>query len=703
MSPSNSQKVNLSSSIDSLFATKKSKTLENLKNAGIKTVFDLLWVLPLRLEKIPPLHDFSSIVEGHYFRGVGLVKNIQKRSSSNVRGKGKVPLQNVSVIVKDFYSDRFVTLRWFNTYPSITKKIEETECVSFLGKIQDFNGVTQIVNPDITPLEESELNNIEVGGDYDLKIQYPTVNKTKSFNLKKAIDKIPAEVWNSIPELIDEQTLKNNNFLSLPDSFKLLHGKIKDSDEEKLNQAKSRLIFEEFFIEQAKLLLRRNDYKKEEALIIKKSDKDIFALFPHPFTEDQSKALDDIQSDLLIGEPMMRMVQGDVGCGKTWVAFASIVNAIENKFQSALMCPTESLARQHYMEAQELLEKSGYKIRLLLGNTKAKEKKEIYKACENGEIDLVIGTHSLIQKDLKFKNLGFVVIDEQHKFGVEQRIKLISKGKGCHCLIMTATPIPRSLSLTQYGDLDITTIKSMPKFRSGFKTRIVTDKTFEQFLSFLKTRLSLNEQAYIVVPAIEDNEEMDINNLEQVYEKFKKFFPENIILPLHGKMAPTEKENAFFKFKNGEINVLIATSVVEVGINVPNATIMAILNPERFGLSSLHQLRGRVGRGEKVGFCFLIIDKTISRDATQRLEYVEKTSDGFKIAEEDLKNRGQGDILGKDQSGTDSFKRLANPIIHRDLLEKARETLLLMSDNPVREFQEYLDHVSNDVLIHNTI
>lgn len=686
-----------------LFSSKKSKTLQNLKLAGLQTVYDILWVLPLRLEKIPPLQNFSTIVEGHYFRGVGHVKNIQKRSNPNVRGKGKIPLQNVSVIIKDFYSDRFVTLRWFNSYPSITKKIEESEFVAFLGKIQDYNGITQVVNPDITPITQEEIETLEVGGNFDLKIQYPTINKTKSFNFKKAIDNIPPNLWDSLPELLDDKALQENNFLNLSDSFKFLHGKTKATNDDQLRMAKDRLIFEEFFVEQAKLLLRRKDYKKPSALIIDSIKEDVSKFFPFPFTTDQETALEDIQQDFQKGEPMMRMVQGDVGCGKTWVAFAASILAIESNHQSAIMCPTESLARQHFLEATSLLGPSGYRIKLLLGSTKAKEKRDIYEASQNGEIDLIIGTHSLIQDDLKFKSLGLVVIDEQHKFGVEQRIKLTSKGKGSHCLIMTATPIPRSLSLTKYGDLDITTIKSIPKSRSGFKTRMVTEENFPQFLSFLKTRLSLKEQAYIVVPAIEENETMDINNLKEVHERFKIFFPQDIIFPLHGKMSPAEKEDAFIKFKNGEINILIATSVVEVGINVPNATIMAILNPERFGLSSLHQLRGRVGRAEKMGFCFLILDKQVSKEAKSRLEFIEKTSDGFKIAEEDLRNRGQGDILGKDQSGTDSFKRLANPIIHHDLLIKARNTLLKMSDSPVKEFEDYLVQVSKDILVHNTI
>lgn len=699
MSRSNSQPINLSSSIEQLFKSKSAKTLEALNQAGVQTIQDLLWVFPLRIEKIPALHNFSTVKIGEYFRGIGSVRDIQKRPSKSGFGKGRVPLQNISVIIKDYYSDSYISLKWFNTYPSIVKKIESSEYFGFLGKVQEFNGATQIVNPEITPLSIEELDSLSQGGSEELKIQYPTVNKISSANIKKVFDKIPDHIWTNMAELLDDNFLEENNFLNLSDSFQIIHGKTKGDFE----KAKSRLIFEEFFTEQAKLHVRRKLYKQETSIKIESDTENIFSFFPHDLTVDQKAVLLQISEDLSSQKPMMRLVQGDVGCGKTWVAFGSALAVINNGFQVALMCPTESLARQHHQEAKELFEEKGIKVELLLGSTKASEKKSIYNDTQEGKIQLLIGTHSLIQEALQFKNLGLAIIDEQHKFGVAQRIKLVSKGKGSHCLIMTATPIPRSLSLTQYGDLDISTIKSIPKMRKGFKTRLVEDSNFQQFLSFFKTRLSMGEQAYVVVPAIEENEVMDLHNVEKVHEKFENFFPEAKVFPLHGKMTPTEKEDAFLTFKKKEIDVLIATSVVEVGINVPNATIMAILNPERFGLSSLHQLRGRVGRGDKTGFCFLILDQQVSKEAKDRLRFIEQNSDGFKIAEEDLRNRGQGDILGKDQSGSDGIKKLANPLIHFSLLEMARNTIEEMSDSPDENFKQFLDRVSKDELVHSTI
>lgn len=701
MNPSSSPAIKLDSPLGVLFKTKKNKTLESLEQAGVKTVYDLLWVLPLHIEKIPPLNNFSNLAPGNYFRGFAIIRDVQQRINPKLKGKGRAPLMNLTVLVKDYYSDRFISLKWFNTYPSTIKKIQTSEFVLFLGKIQTFNNEFQIINPDFQMVDETEAKKIEIGGVANLKVGYPTVNKTKNGSIKKLLDGLPLELWDQVNDILSSEDLASNNFLSLSNSFKVLHGKSM-AEECDFKMARERLIFEEFFFEQTKLLIRRKNYKTPNGIVIKNNEHAVQNLFPFEFTDDQKSVLDEIRKDLSSGHPMMRMVQGDVGCGKTWVALAACIHSIKEGYQTAIMCPTESLARQHFAEAESLLSSQGLKVGLLLGGMKSPEKKKLYLSISSGEIQLVIGTHALIQDELSFKKLGLVVIDEQHKFGVEQRIKLVKKGEGAHCLIMTATPIPRSLSLSQYGDLDISTIKSLPKNRSGYKTRIVNEQTFAKFLSFVKTRLTLNEQVYIVVPAIEESE-LDINNLNEVYEKFNKFFPDAKILPLHGKMPPLEKEDSFFKFKNGEIDILIATSVVEVGINVTNATIMAILNPERFGLSSLHQLRGRVGRGEKVGFCFLIASNKTSKEAMARLEFIEQTSDGFSIAEEDLRVRGQGDLLGKNQSGSDGFKKIANPIVHYSLLLKARNILLKMSEKNTSEFQEYMKKASRDTLVHTTI
>ncbi|MBY0414876.1 MAG: ATP-dependent DNA helicase RecG, partial [Bdellovibrionales bacterium] len=496
-----------------------------------------------------------------------------------------------------------------------------------------------------------------------------------------------------------------NNFLSLSDAFKVMHAKIKPTPELE-KAAENRLIYEEFFEDQLKIYLRRKYFKKPQAKkyeVTEEVFKSFGKLYPYELTPDQDKTLSEIRKDFGSEHPMMRLVQGDVGCGKTTVAMIAAMIVIKNGAQVAMMCPTEALAIQHFNSAHELFGDDTVSFKLILGSTPAKEKKLIQQGLISGEIDFIIGTHSLIQETIQFKELGLAIIDEQHKFGVDQRIKLTSKGEGTHCLIMSATPIPRSLSLTQYGDLDISSIKTMPGGRKGHKTRIVTEETYPQFLNFVNTRLHLNEQVYVVVPAINESPEQDFHNLIDTLERFKKYFPKYVVEGLHGQMKSDEKALMFKKFKTHEINILVSTSVIEVGINVLNATIMAIINPERFGLSSLHQLRGRVGRGEKPGFCFLVNDKKISALSMDRLRVIESNTDGFKIAEEDLKLRGEGDLFGTDQSGSLSQKRLANIVLHADILYQAREDAFMLIKNKNIEIMALLEKFTGDSRIFTTV
>jgi len=398
----------------------------------------------------------------------------------------------------------------------------------------------------------------------------------------------------------------------------------------------------------------------------------------------------------------MRMIQGDVGCGKTSVALIAALMCQSNKRQVAFMCPTEALARQHYETFSKLLG-SKIKMDLLLGGHKPKEKKVIQEKLISAETDLIIGTHSLIQDSIEFKDLGLAIIDEQHKFGVKQRQKLTAKGSGTHTLIMTATPIPRTLQLAQYGDLDISTIRTMPGGRKGTKTRIVTEATYEKYLSFIKTRIELGEQIYIVVPAIEESETINVNNVNQLQLEYKKFFPEYSIAALHGQLNHEEKTEVMQNFTGGKIQILISTTVIEVGINVLNSTVMAIYNPDRFGLSSLHQLRGRVGRDDKPGFCFLITEKNVSPQAMQRLKVIENTNDGFEIADADLKNRGEGELFGANQSGHSSDYKLASIFENFDIFEKVSQDINDLKQNHTEKLNNVLIKLTEDTKVSSTI
>lgn len=687
-------KLSLTSPITELYA-RKSKTVEKLNSANIITIEDLLWVLPKKIVRLPDVAAFKFANLGSYFRGQGKVISIQAKPNFKASGRGRAPLFNITANVQDKFSGDVLSLKFFNCYGSVRSKIESMKEIEFLGVVSEFNGAIQIANPEFNTPES-------FAGETGLKIQYPTTATVSTAHFKKVIDKIPAYLWLEIEENLPPEIIEKNSLISRMEAFRYLHGKIdiEKWTEDEFEKSKERLIYEEFFNDQVKIGLRKKSRKDNGGLVIDINNEqliDSFKLYPYELTDDQKTTLEDVLQDLKSGSPMMRLVQGDVGCGKTTVAVLASYLMIKQGFQSALMCPTESLALQHFEGISQILP-DDIKIALLLGSSTTKEKNEILEGLKSGEINFVIGTHSLFQESVEFNNLGLSIIDEQHKFGVEQRLKLVRKGEGSHCLIMSATPIPRSLSLTQYGDLDISIIKTMPSGRKGSQTRIVTPDNFNKFLSFLKTRIEMGEQAYILVPAITESPDQNIKNLEVTLKRFTHFFPNYRISPLHGQMKSDEKAQVFKDFGNHKIDILVATSVIEVGINVINSTIMGILNPERFGLSSLHQMRGRVGRGDKPGFCFLITDRILQPETMHRLQVIEKYNDGFKIAEEDLKIRGEGDLFGSEQSGVVTQKRISNIILHQEVLYRVIQDLSL-----VKDLTPYQHRVADDEKIYTTI
>lgn len=702
-SPSNLSKLTWSSSLEELYPKNKvSKSATALIQSGYQKLSDLLWLLPLRVYIIPREKDFSHIREGEYFKGSGTIVNVISRPNFKSRGKNGAALLNISAIVKDSRSEQTITLKWFNCYQSQVKKIQSLTHITFLGNVSTFAQTYQIVNPE-TGAKMSQSD------ESSLKVQYPTTNSVSSANIAKVFKKIPGNLWDVIEENLPHKTISSNQFPSRVDVFKTLHGLNHQGDswdKELEDQCKMRLIYEELFYDQIKVHLRRKEHKKphiEPMTGLKEALSPLLSKLPYELTVDQAKAMDDICEDFESTHPMMRLVQGDVGCGKTTIALLSISLIAKQGAQSAFMCPTEALATQHYHTITNEYQDSNLKVRLLKGSMKAKEKKEILAELKSGECNVVIGTHALIQKSVEFKKLQFVIIDEQHKFGVNQRIQLTQKGDSPHCLIMTATPIPRSLSLTQYGDLDITSIHSMPGNRKGQKTRIITEDNYQNYLNFVKTRLSMGEQVYVVVPSITESEVIDIENLEQNLTKYRGYFPEASIDGLHGQLAAEEKDDILKKFTENKINLLVSTSVVEVGINVLNATVMAIHGPERFGLSSLHQLRGRVGRGDKPGFCFLVCDRRVGKESLERLQVIEQTSDGFQIAEEDLKIRGEGNLFGTEQSGSAHERRLANIVLHGSILNAAKKDLTNLIHDQDPETLNFIDQAAKDESIFSTI
>ncbi|MDE5973672.1 MAG: ATP-dependent DNA helicase RecG, partial [Eubacterium sp.] len=483
---------------------------------------------------------------------------------------------------------------------------------------------------------------------------YPATGKLTSNAIAKVV-KTALESLEEIPETLDKSVRDRYNLISLDRAIRQIH--FPDSEED-MHKARYRLIFEELLTLQLGLLKLKGRNKTETNLRITADFTEEFKrLLPFEMTGAQKRAIKDCLSDMAGDYPMSRLLQGDVGSGKTAVAAGLCYSVIKNGYQCALMAPTEILAVQHYEGLLKMLSPTGINVRLLTGSTKAKEKREIKAALIEGEIDLLIGTHAIIQNDVEFKSIGLVITDEQHRFGVKQRAALAEKGDGIHTLVMSATPIPRTLGLILYGDLDISILDELPPGRQEIRTDVVDSRYHQRLYKFIKDAVDRGEQAYIICPAIEESEDsIALKSAEQYAEELSEsaFRGYNLGL-LHGKMKPKEKDNVMKAFSSGDVQILVATTVVEVGVDVPNATIMVIENAERFGLSQLHQLRGRIGRGSKKSFCVLVSDSK-SESSRNRLEVMKNNSNGFKIADEDLKARGPGDFFGERQHGLPALK-----------------------------------------------
>lgn len=497
---------------------------------------------------------------------------------------------------------------------------------------------------------------------------YPAKEKLTSRSISK-IMKTALDELGEIEETLDDEIMQKYSLISLDKAIRNIH--FPNSADDYL-PARKRLIFEELLTLQLGLLKLKSNKKSETALVIKDDYSSEFEkLLPFNLTNAQKRTISECLQDMKSKYPCNRLVQGDVGSGKTAVAASLIYSVIKNGYQATMMAPTEILATQHYESLLKILTPAGINIRLLTGSTPAKEKKEIKKALFEGEIDLIIGTHALIQNDVAFKNLALVITDEQHRFGVKQRAQLAEKGEDVHTIVMSATPIPRTLGLILYGDLDISILDELPPGRQEIRTDVVDSRYHKRLYKFIKDAIARDEQCYIVCPAVEENE-TNIKSAEELADELAngEFKGYNLGI-LHGKMKPKDKEAIMKSFASGKVSLLVATTVVEVGVDVPNATIMVIENAERFGLSTLHQLRGRVGRGNKKSYCVLVSDAK-GKTARERLMTMKKYSDGFKIADTDLKLRGPGDFFGSRQHGLPELK-IADMVEDMDTLQNAQE------------------------------
>ena len=671
--------------------TQKADVLK--KELGIFTIGDLLQYYPFRYIDRTQFHKIKDIhpdmIGAQVLGRLSHIKEVGEK-----RGKR---------LVAQFRDETGVMeLVWFQSITWLKKGLKEGAAYIIYGKPSAFNGQLSITHPEME-LYQSQEKKI---GNLTMQPVYSSTEKLKKFNLEtRGIQKLQQTalelLYNSLEETMPAHIMEEHKLISYQKALLAIHFPQSVQD---LNAAIQRLKFEELFFIQLRLLhnkqLNTSKYKGHRFDKVGEKFNTFFQeRIPFPLTNAQKRVIKEIRLDTNTGAQMNRLVQGDVGSGKTVVALMSMLIAIDNGYQACMMAPTEILAQQHYAGISELLGEGIASVRLLTGSTGAKERRLVHQELEEGTLDILIGTHALIEDKVKFKNIGFVVIDEQHRFGVEQRAKLWRKNViPPHMLVMTATPIPRTLAMTMYGDLDISVIDELPAGRKPIKTVHFFENQRLRSYGLMREEIAKGRQIYLVYPLIKESEKMDLLYLEAGLENLQREFPmpKYHISIVHGKMSVKEKDFEMQRFIKGETQIMVATTVIEVGVNVPNASVMIIENSERFGLSQLHQLRGRVGRGAEQSYCVLMSSNKLSKEGRTRLETMVRTNDGFEIAEVDLELRGPGDISGTQQSGVLDMK-IANLASDQAILTRARQTVIqLFKEDP--QLLEHKNHLLRQFL-----
>ena len=649
------------------------KQLSNLKSLGINTVYDLIYYFPRAYDDRTNIKKIGELKFNEY---VVIKASVMSVVNLTVRSGRKI----IKAMVTD--GTGIMEILWFGM-PYIKKSLKIGEEYLFIGQTKK-SAVFQLINPEYKLFSGQQ----KVSENEILPIYSSNKNITQN-SLRKLVEKFLVNFLNYFEENIPNELIKEYKIMERKSAIKNIHYPIsmKEIEEAKRRFAIEELLILELGILKNRFIIENSNSKNYEVEGKKEKVRNFLSQLTFNLTNAQKKVIKEIYDEISNGKIVNRLIQGDVGSGKTVVAMVMLIYMAENGYQGALMAPTEILANQHYLGIKERLEKIGLRVELLTSSIKGKKKTEILDGIANGEVGIVIGTHSLIEDNVIFKKLGLIVIDEQHRFGVNQRNKLREKGFLGNLLVMSATPIPRSLALSIYGDLDLSIIDELPPGRTPIKTKwIANDKDLEKMYNFIYKKVNDGNQAYFVAPLIETSDKMALKSVDKVSEEIERKFSNKKIGIIHGKMKAKEKDEVMLKFKNKEYDILIATTVIEVGIDVPASTIITIYNAERFGLSALHQLRGRVGRGSKQSYCFLISNST-TENSKQRLSIMEETEDGFRIAEEDLKLRNSGEIFGLRQSGFSDLKFI-------DIIYDVK-TIKLVRDECIKYLKEHKGEIEN--------
>ena len=672
--------VNLETEITYLpgVGPKRAKVLG--EELGVKTFADLLANFPYKYIDRSKLYSIEEVnTEMPFVQIRGRILSFETFDMGPRRER----------VVAHFTDGRnLMDLTWFNggKYARTHYKIG-TQYIVF-GKPTLFNGRINVVHPDIDPAEEMQLSGMGMQPYYSLSEKMKKAGFTLR-SMERLMRNLMDMIKDPLPETLPDEQVSRLHLASRDEALRNIHF---PESAKALERARVRLKFEELFYVQLNIVRYASDNRRKYRGYVFPRIGNVFNSFyhdnlPFPLTEAQKRVIREIWNDMRSGRQMNRLLQGDVGSGKTLVALMSMLIALDNGYQACIMAPTEILAEQHLNTINDFLKGMDVRVELLTGIVKGKRRNTILEDLAAGRVDILVGTHAVIEDTVRFASLGMVVVDEQHRFGVAQRAKLWSKSDNPpHVLVMTATPIPRTLAMTLYGDLDVSVIDELPPGRKPIQTQHVYDAQLPQLYESIRRQIRLGRQAYIVFPLIEESEHIDLKNLEDGYETLRQIFPEFKMSKVHGKIKPKEKEEEMQRFASGETQILVATTVIEVGVNVPNASVMVILDAQRFGLSQLHQLRGRVGRGADQSYCILVTTYQLSADTRKRIDIMCETNDGFRIAEADLKLRGPGDLEGTQQSGMAFDLKIADIARDGQLVQMARdEAQAIITSDPLMQ------------------